>query len=391
MLITQSGFGGAQKNVFDLATNLDKEKFEAAVAVGPDGGYELGRQLDEHGVTNFQLKYLRRQISPLNDLAALFEIFSLIRKWRPQILHLHSSKAGFIGAIAGKAAGVKVVYTVHGAVFEAEFKSPTKRLFLALEKLSAALKDRIICVSEKDRRLWLKNSAAPAKKLTTIYNGLDWQVLQKNLLARQKALEIFARENLSLAQTLRVTANPKIIVTIANFYPEKGLVYLVEALNLVFEKYPKVIFIHLGSGGSPPEKTIFEATIKKYGLQDKIFSMGAPEQFPEKLPAAAYLAAFDIFVLSSVKEGFPYAILEAMAAGLPIVATRVGGIPEIIESGKNGFLVEPRNSAGLAEKILELLRNPGICRAFHQNSQTKISDFSLEKMVQQTQALYCSL
>ena len=387
-LITQSGFGGAQKNVFDLATNLEAGRFDVVVAAGPDGDYQLNRRLDQKGIRNFRLKHLRRRINPISDLLAFFEILGLLKKERPDILHLHSSKAGVLGSLAGKLVGAKVIYTVHGTVFEAEFKSLTKRFFLWLEKFSALFKDKIICVSEKDRNLWLKYEVASPNKIITIHNGLDYKDLEQNFLSKERVREIFTSYHAGLFEAFRdATDELKIIGTIANFYPEKGLPYLIEALNLVFKKIPNAIFVHLGYG---PEKELIEAVIADHHLEKKIFLMGAPENFSERIEAAAYLKFFDIFVLPSLKEGFPYAILEAMAAGLPIVASYVGGIPEMVENAKNGFLVLPRNSEMLAEKIMELLQKPELAQQFSRTSQQKIQEFSLEKMIKETEKIYLS-
>ncbi len=389
-LITQSGFGGAQKNVFDLAVNLDAGLFDVAVAAGPDGDYQLNNRLDQKGIRNFRLKHLRRPINPFRDLRAFFEILKLLKKERPDVLHLHSSKAGVLGALAplrrSQSARPKVVYTVHGAVFEAEFQPFSKKIFLWLEKFSALLKDKIICVSQKDKNLWLKYRLASPQKITAIHNGLDWQYLQNLFLSKERVKEIFTSRNAALFEAFRdASAELKIIGTIANFYPEKGLFHLIEALNVIFKKIPDAIFVHLGYG---PRKELIETMIKDYGLEKKIFLLGAPENFGEKLEAAAYLKFFDIFVLPSLKEGFPYAILEAMAAGLPIVASYVGGIPEMIANGENGFLVPTRNPDMLAEKIIELLQNPVLTQKFSRASLEKIKEFSLEKMVKETEQIY---
>src|SRR4030042_3902978 len=174
-LITQSNFGGAQKYVFDLATKLDRKKFEVAVAAGGNG--ELFKKLETGGIRTIKLKWIKREVfNPITDLIGLWEIYKLIKKERPDVVHLNSSKAGFSGSIAGHFAGVKVIYTVHGAVFEAEFPWLTRQFFLFLEKISACFKDKIIYVSEADRQLWLKYKVAPAEKLVTIHNGINLNI-----------------------------------------------------------------------------------------------------------------------------------------------------------------------------------------------------------------------
>ncbi len=181
-LITLSNLGGAQKYVFDLAANLDKEKYEAAVAAGGDG--ELFRQLESSGIKIFKLKWLGRPICPICDTLAYFEIKKLLKIWQPDVLHLNSSKAAVLGSLAARrlksgnrgSNPLKVVYTVHGAVFEASFPWLARRFFLWLEKWTVRFKDKIICVSEHDRQLWLKYNVAPAEKLVTIHNGINLNI-----------------------------------------------------------------------------------------------------------------------------------------------------------------------------------------------------------------------
>lgn len=414
-LITQSIIGGAQKYVFDLATNLNKEKCEKAVAAGGDG--ELFKQLEIAGIKIFKLKWLGRPIGFIRDTLAYFEIKKLLKEWQPNILHLNSSKAAVLGSLAARNLPIKVIYTVHGAVFEASFSWLARKLFLRLEKWTAKYKHKIICVSENDRKLWLKYKVAPSEKLIVIHNGIDYQNLAKNFLTKEKGLEILASQKPALSEALKASSNLKIIGTIANFYPEKGLSYLIRALDIVFKKFPNAIFIHLGYG---PQKRLIEKMLKDYHLEKKIFLMGMPEEIGPKYEAFRYLKVFDIFVLSSIKEGFPYVILEAMAAGLPIVATRVGGVPKMInppqppfikggvggiyslfkkggvgitppflKGGDGGILVEPKNSQEMAEKIIYLLNNPEIAKDLGQGAQDKVrEEFTLEKMVQETEKIY---
>ncbi|MBU1102870.1 glycosyltransferase family 4 protein [Patescibacteria group bacterium] len=379
-IITQSELGGAQKNVLDLACGL-KGKCEILVAVGADGSGGFFNWLEEKKVSYVKLRWLRRGVTnPLADLMGLREIFKLIKKERPDIVHLHSSKAGFSGSIAAKLLGVKVVYTVHGAVFEAVFSAPVKKLYLWLEKFSAHFIDKIICVSQNDKKLWLKYKAAPEEKLAVVHNGLDYQTL--NFLPKDEARENLFGASAPLFEAARGSKpDLKIIGTIANFYPEKGLPYFIQAAEIILKNRlaDNLIFVVIGEGD---ERPLLETMIKENHLEKKFILTGKIDN------AARYLKAFDIFILPSVKEGLPYTILEAMAAGVPIVASWVGGIPEMIENGKNGFLVLPHNPEMLAEKIAELLHNHDLTQHFVQNSQIKLTEFSLEKMVSETEALY---
>ncbi len=380
-IITQSELGGAQRNVLDLTRSL-KNEYEIIVAAGPDGGGLFFEMLEKNNISCIRLKYLRRAINPFNDWLAFCEIKKLLKTEKPDILHLHSSKAGILGSVAAKkmrGGGAKIIYTVHGAVFEASFNPLLRRIFLWLEKFTARFKDKIICVSANDKKLWLKYQAAPEEKLTVIHNGVDFGTME--FLPRAAAREYLFGLSAPLFAAARGSGSDlKIIGTIANFYPEKGLEYFILAAETILkQKQKNIIFTIIGDGS---QRELLEAMIKEHSLEKSFVLAGT---IPN---ASKYLKALDVFVLSSIKEGLPYTILEAMAAQLPIVASWIGGLPEMIKNETNGFLVLPRNPEMLAEKIISLLDNPSLAQQFIRASQEKINDFSLEKMVEETKKIY---
>ena len=387
-IITQSELGGAQKNVLDLAAEL-KDRYEILIAAGLDGGGELFNALTKQNIPARQLKYLRRVINPYFDWLAFWEIKRLIAEEKPDILHLHSSKAGALGSLAARfiRRRPKVIYTVHGAVFSAAFPWLTRQIFLWIEKLTAITKDKIICVSANDKNLWLKYRVAPEEKLTIIYNGIDAgkiDFLEKNKAREElfKFLDV-GHPEIQMPQYLGCLTSPKtkIVGTIANFYPEKGLPYLIKAAEIMNKNTmaPETIFMVIGEGR---DRKMLEEMIKERNLENKFFLTGTIDN------AACYLKALDVFVLPSIKEGFPYAILETLAARVPIVATSVGGVAEIIRNEENGLLVESKNPVELAEKIERLLKNPELAEKLTLTGQNTLLDFSKEKMAQQTERVY---
>ena len=204
-----------------------------------------------------------------------------------------------------------------------------------------------------------------------VYNGLD--VYKTNLLSREEA-----QLKLQDAAPSMDRPYPYIVGTIANFYPSKGLEYLVETAEH-FKNNDNIVFVIIGDG---PERFKIENLIEQRGLHKKVFLLG---QIPD---AYKLLGAFDIFVLPSVKEGFPWTVIEAMAAKLPVVATKVGAIPEIIEDGKNGFVVGPGHPEQIAAKIQDLLTNKHLRQELGiQAHQTVLFKFSLEKMVREIEIL----
>ncbi|OGZ34362.1 MAG: hypothetical protein A2Y98_01005, partial [Candidatus Portnoybacteria bacterium RBG_19FT_COMBO_36_7] len=321
ILITQSSLGGAQKYVFDLATGLDKQKYEVAVAAGGDG--ELFERLKTADIQIFKRKCLKRPIFPPCDIEAYLKLKKLFIEWQPDILHLNSSKVSILGSLAARNLPIKVVYTVHGSVFQPPFSSLMSKLFLWLEKWTAKYKNKIICVSENDRQLWLKYNVAPAEKLVTIHNGLKENL---DFLPKDEA-----RKEI-LGNAYEKFKNYQIVGSIGYFYPDKNLETLIKAANLILNtlasKDKKIVFAVIGSG---PQEESLKLKVKSLKLTDKILFLGA---VPE---AHKYLKAFDVFAMPSVKEGLPYAILQAMAGGTPIIASDVGGIPEMITDNFNGF------------------------------------------------------
>jgi len=363
-LVTQSEFGGAQRYIIDLASNLSQKNYEITVAAG--GKDLLFSKLAEKNIKYFCLKNLVREIDLWHDLLAYFEIKKLIKRIRPDIIHLNSSKAGVIGALAGHRLGVKkIIYTVHGFVLNEPMSAWKKKLYLWAERFSGRYKDVLICVSDFDRQVGIKYNIVPEKKLVTINNGID----KINFLEKNEA-----RRYLGLPQD-------KIIIgTIANFYLTKGLSYFIQAAAIIYKILPEIKFTIIGDGQI---RTELETLIKQHGLQNNFILTGA------KPEAWKYLKAFDLYICSSVKEGFPFSIIEAMQAQLPIIATKVGGIPEIIQDNATGLLINPANQTELSEAIIKLINNKSLAEQLAGQAQLKaLEKLSLRQMVDKTEATY---
>lgn len=362
-IVTQSELGGASRYIFDLARNLPSDKFEVIVAGGGVG--ELGEKINALGLNYYHLNNLVREIEPFRDLLAVYEICRLIIKTKPDIVHLNSSKAGVVGSIAAKICGVKkIIYTAHGFVFNEPLSTFKKNLYRWSEKITSNCKDKIICVSEFDRQSALKNKIAKSSKLMTINNGIE-------------ALD-FADATES-KKILGVPADSIVIGTVANLYRTKGLNFLISAIVKSKINHPGIYLRIVGDGELANElaKQINELNAQNYIKVGKISH------------AYRYLKAFDIFVMSSVKEGFPYALLEAMAAGLPIVATKVGGIPEMIETDKTGSLVDAKNVDAISTAVESLLTDKQKMLALGANAKREVEkEFRLDKMIAKTIAVY---
>jgi len=380
-LITQSDFGGAQAYVYNLATNINQE-YDIVVAGGEQGyNGELYQKLNKKNIKYIYLKHLKRAINPWRDFLALLQIIKLIKSTKPDIIHLNSSKISILGSLAfafirGFAicgirihSRIRIIYTVHGWVFNEPERSGL--FYKYAEKFTACLKDKIICISDYDQQIALKEKIAPAKKLTTIHNGIK----QINFLSKEQA-----RQKLQQISNIQYPIPNIVIGTIANLYKTKGLKYLIQAIKLLITEYKlSIATIIIGDG---PEQKKLEKLIKQNNLAKNIILAGNIKN------AASLLKAFDIYICSSVKEGLSYTIIEAMQAGLPIIATDVGGNPELIINNETGLLVNSKNPQPMAENIIKLINNSTLAKKLGEQAKNNSLNFGLEKMVKKTEAIY---
>jgi len=359
-IVTQSELGGAQRYIFDLAINLDKSQYEIHIAFGGDG--KFFSPLEGRKIALHRLKHLKRVISPITDIKAYFELKNLIKSVNPDIVHLNSSKTGFLGSLAAKTCKLpKIIYTAHGFVFNESGNTIKKWIYKKAEISNAKRIHKIICVSEYDRQSGIK-AGIPENKLVTIHNGIDPNIVflpkdeARGFLISHTQIHEFTNSRIPL------------IGCIANFYKTKGLDILIQAMTKVDAQ-----LVIIGDGA---EKKNLQLMAYGLQLQNKILFIGQIKN------AAKYLKAFDLFILSSRKEGLPYTILEAQTAQIPIVATKVGGVPEIIQDNKNGYLALPNNADDLADKINYAFKNP---------ISSNLSDnFTLDKMLNKTIQIYKS-
>ncbi len=372
-VITKSVWGGAGKYVYDLAVNLPKEDFEVFVAAG--GRNELAEKLIDAGIPYFEIKSFQRDVSIIKDILAYFEIFFLLRKIKPDIIHVNSSKAGGVVGVAafdyrflGFKFNLKTVFTAHGWAFN-EMRPWWQILLIKLfTRVTCFFYSKIICVSDYDHLSAIKNHVAPERKLVTIHNGIA--VENYKFLTKEEARK-------KLGNYIKLAADTMLVGTVGEYTKNKGQEYLIGAFRELKSYKLKAAIIGWGE-----LENKLQDKIKNENLENRVFLLN---DIPD---AAPYLKAFDIFVLPSLKEGLPYTLLEAGLAGLPVVATNVGGIPEIIGHDE-GLLVEPANADDLAEKIEELINDERKRKIFASALYHKVVDeFSLEKMLKATIAAY---
>ncbi len=371
-VITKSNWGGAQRHIFDLATAMKARGDVPVVALGGDG--LLRKKLEDSGIKTHAISTLGRDVALTKDAGSFKEIFSVIRREKPDVLHLHSPKAAGLGALAGRLLGVKkIIYTVHGWAFN-EDRPWYQKIFIAkISWFTMMLSHKVILLSEHELKQTRILFPFVKNKLTLIPLGMRVPTFMSVDGAKQTLAKHIGTDFSEF--------NKKIIIgTIAELHPNKGLNYLIDALARVCDGRTDIISIIIGDGDLLSE---LQVRIKEKGLEGRVFLAGYMEN------ASQYLKAFSMFVLPSVKEGLPYVILEAGNASLPIVATTVGGIPEIIEDMKSGVLIQPKNSSELAHAISYLIEHHAIAKQYGNSlHEVILQKFSIEKMLKAVEEIY---
>lgn len=370
-IITKSNWGGAQRHVFDLATSMKAEGHDVAVALGGNG--TLRTNLESAGIYTHNISQLDRDMSATNDTGSFREILSVIRHRKPDVLHLHSPKAAGLGALAGRILRVPhIIHTVHGWAFNESRPLHQRITIIFFSWLTVLLSHTTILLSQREYNQTLYFPFAK-HHLKLIPPGIRPPVFMSIDGAKQFISKLIG---LDLIEYNKKTT----IVTIAELHPNKGLKYLLEALETVMASNPHSICVIIGDG---QDKAALNMLIRQHKLDGRVFLTGYLDR------ASEYLKAFNVFVLSSIKEGLPYVILEAGVASIPVVATTVGGIPEVIEDMRSGVLVQPRNVRELAHAISFMIEHPEERRKYGVALREKVvSECNIEKMIDKTKEIY---
>jgi glycosyltransferase involved in cell wall biosynthesis len=361
--ITKSNFGGAQRYVYELARGSKDRGFDTAVLLGGQG--VLKDKLESRGIRTLTLPALDRDISLYNDIKEFFSIISILKKEKPDVFHTNSSKMGGLGALAGKIARVpKIIFTAHGFAFNESNRSLLQKAILkCIYWMIILLSDHTICVSESVKNR-LETWPYIKNKLVVIHNG----IMPFDLVSREDA-----------RKELGIKPNTFVVGTIAELHRVKGLDILLRAW-LDYTQEHKAMLVIIGDGSEGENLNLLS---KKLGIENSVYFAGFVDN------ARKYLLAFDVFVLASRSEGFPYALLEAGFASLPVVATSVGGVPEIIKEGETGLLVEPGYPEELAHILIGLSKDEQLRKTLGENVHTFTEkEFSLAQMFDHTFMVY---
>lgn len=353
IVITLAETGGAQSYVRELVPAL-VERYDVTVAAfGPGPLVEAVRRA---GARYVPLRHVRRAVSP-RDLLGLVELAGLMRRERPVIVHANSSKAGVLGRLAAALARVPIrVFTVHGWAFKAS-SGPSRALYLWADRLMRPLTTLVVCVSESERAAGLAARTCSAGRTAVIHNGVDV-------------------EHAPLASP--GGGPPVRLVSVGRIAPPKDFVTLVRAVGRLERGS-----VHLSVLGEGPRHAELVAEIEAHALGESVELAGNVTDVPARLAQA------HVFVLSSRSEGLPISVLEAMAAGLPVVAADVGGLKELVEDGVTGYLFEPGDAIGLAERLAELARDSALRVALGAKARERAAAlFALPRWREQHLRLY---
>jgi glycosyltransferase involved in cell wall biosynthesis len=373
ILITKSNWGGAQRYVYDLATNLPKDEFEVEVMAGGDG--VLVDNLKLCGINVSGNLPIKRDISILEDISVFFKLLKIFRTKKPDVLHLNSSKIGGVGALAGRLAGIKnIIFTAHGWAFNENRSFISKKIIKLLHWITIVLSNKTILVSEA-LSFQMINWPFIKNKMTIIYNGIRQEPAFSKVHARNE----LAKFNSKLAETLKSKSfkDTIIIGSVGELHHIKGYEYAIRALH---DLNKKILYLIIGTG---EDKEKLEKLISDLKMESNVILVGFVPQ------ASQYFKAFDIFLLPSLSEGFPYIALEAGLASLPVIASAVGGIPEIIEDMKSGILIQPRKPKEIRHALEFYITHKKVQKEHSTEINKRVlRDFTIEQMVNRIIEVY---
>jgi len=340
-VIARLNVGGPALHTVLLTERLSPERYDSRLVTGSPEAAE-GDYLALHGLASdrlVRLPALGRELSGTRDATVLAQLVQLMRRVRPHVVHTHTAKAGTLGRLAAILAGVPVrVHTFHGHVFDGYFSPAKTRAFLAIERTLARRTQRILTVSDHVRDELLRLGIGRPEQVAVVPLGLD--------------LEPFTRAGEhrgALRSELGVADDAPLVGIVARLVPIKAHEIFLAAAARIAERVPGCRYVVVGDG---ERRTELEALAARSGLGDRVHFLGW------RADLARIHADLDVMLLTSRNEGSPVALIEAMAAGLPVVATAVGGVPDLVEEGVHGHLVAMDDAASLADATLALLADP---------------------------------
>jgi glycosyltransferase involved in cell wall biosynthesis len=373
--ITRLNIGGPAIHAILLTRGLQNDRFSSVLVTGLEGPRE-GSMRDlatKHGVEPRVLRELGREVSPLNDLRAMLAMYRLIRASRPHIVHTHMAKAGTAGRLAARLARVPiVVHTFHGHTFHSYWGPVKSAVFLQIERTLGTMTDQVVAITDAQKSDIASYGVAPLSKIKTIPLGLEIEPMLEAEQHRGK-----------LRADLGLPADRQLIGIVARLVPIKAHEVFLEAAARIRAQMPNATFLIIGDGERRSE---LEALAHQLGVMDVTRFVGWRSDMRE------VYADLDVVTLCSNNEGSPVALIEALAAARPVVSTRVGGVPNVVQDGESGLLVPAGDSPAFAEAVLTMLRDPGRAARFGQaGRQAVYPRHASGRLVQDIERLYLEL
>jgi glycosyltransferase involved in cell wall biosynthesis len=383
-LITRLDRGGSAENTLLTVIGLDTKRYKVMLAFGASSESHMtpveAASLESRlaaaraaGVKLVVIPSLVRRLALFRDLASLLAIMRLIRRFNPRVVHTHTSKAGALGRLAARVCNVPVVvHTPHGHIFYGYYGRALSACLVTVERWLGRMTDALIALTEAGKQEYVERRIAPVERLRAIYSGIDLTAYE-----RDHTTPAAARKALGLP------ARGPIIGVLGRLVPIKGHGYLVEALPMILEQFPSAMLLVVGEG---PERGPLTARATSLGVSQHIRMVGAQFDLP------SYIAACDVIAQPSLNEGMGRTVLEALVMGKPVIASRVGGLPELIDHGGNGLLVPPASPSALAHAVCSLLWDQARLRRMSDSARHSVGrQFSVQAMVEAIDRLYGEL
>lgn len=377
-IITLFSVGGATENTVFTVKGLRDLGYEVDLATGPNISSEgsMYEYTERNKIPVFTFRRLKRNISPINDCLIIYQLYKFIKTRKYDIVHTHSSKAGVVGRIAAQLAGTKLIIHHNHANPYHRFQSfPVRTTFKRIEKISSLFCDKIFSVSYTIVEEMVKDKIAPRKKFEVVRSGFDIEKFKN-----------FDNSNdFKLREKLNISNDEIILGMIARLSVIKGHIYLLRSFKKVCDKIPNVKLLLIGDGENKENLVKF---INENRLNSKVIFTGLVP--PTEVPA--YISILDIVVHTALLEGLPRVFTQSMLMGKPVISFDLDGAHEVIDDGKNGYLIEPLNIEMLTEKIIDLSKHREKIIEFGNYAKNNIKDdFSIEAMVNNNHRLYQEL
>jgi len=373
-VITRFNLGGAQETTLLGAALVDQARFPSEILTGTQIGLEgdLFGEAKERGVHLHFEPSLVREVNPVKDALALSRLVSFYRRYRPDIVHTHASKAGILGRAAARIAGVPIVlHTAHGWGFRPSQSFVVRSLYETLERWCAAASDRIAVVSKPTFDAAVERGIGPPEKFVVIRDAIELDRYQADPVLREaKRRELgFGPEHFVFGFVSRLS-------------PPKDAESVVRAFARIAARHPNARLVVVGDGEL---RVGTERAIAELGIVDRVHMAGLRKDVP------AFLSAFDAFVLVTAWEGLPRVLPQALAAGLPIITTAVDGTPEAVREGESGFLIPVGDFETLVDRMDRLAADPARAKRMGEAGKPLVEEFSARTMAHQLEDLYAEL